>query len=219
MRAMDTSETREETQVASEASSKKEPQDPITSLELFERDAEGLPEVAVEARKAARQFAMLYFHLAKVLVEEFGEHRARGLIERIVFDLGIDRTEQLRAKAERLGIPHDTMDNFTDYADLALAGWVSGLGRDHCPYAQVWQTYFDEHPWFRRFAPLYCDVIDTTVAENLTRRVSHRITENVLTGADTCRHVYFDAPNVAAGWYTYGPGPESGSKPEGEQQS
>ena len=81
---------------------------------------------------------------------------------------------------------------------------VAELGADHCPYGQVWRTYYEQYPWFRRFAPLYCDVIDTTVAENLTRTVSHRITENVLTGAQACRRVYFDAPNVSQGWFTYG---------------
>lgn len=177
-----------------------------TSLDLFDADfAEGrVSAQAYEVRKAARQFAMLYFHMVKTLVEEFGEDRARGLVEKIVFELACDRTDQLRAKAERLDIPHEGMGNFNDYADLALTGWLSELGEDHCPYAQVWRTYYEDHPWFRRFAPLYCDVVDTTVAENLTRRVSHRITENVLTGAETCRRVYFESPNVAQGWYTYG---------------
>lgn len=175
-----------------------------TSLDLIEADAGRISHEALEVRKAARQFAMLYFHLAKTLVEEFGEDRARGLIQKIVFELACDRTDQLREKADRLGIPHDTMDNFNNYADLALSGWVAELGADHCPYGQVWRTYYEQYPWFRRFAPLYCDVIDTTVAENLTRTVSHRITENVLTGAQACRRVYFDAPNVSQGWFTYG---------------
>lgn len=177
-----------------------------SSLDLFEQDAETgrVSPHAHEVRMATRQFAMLYFHFVKTLVEEFGEDRARSLVQKAVFELACDRTDQLRAKAERLGIAHDNMDNFNDYADLALSGWDPELGADHCPYAQVWRTYYDEYPWFRRFAPLYCDVIDTTVAENLTRRVSHRITENVLNGALTCNRVYFESPNVAQGWFTYG---------------
>ena len=177
-----------------------------SSLDLFEQDAETgrVSPHAHEVRMATRQFAMLYFHFVKTLVEEFGEDRARSLVQKAVFELACDRTDQLRAKAERLGIAHDNMDNFNDYADLALSGWDPELGADHCPYAQVWRTYYDEYPWFRRFAPLYCDVIDTTVAENLTRRVSHRITENVLNGAQTCNRVYFESPNVAQGWFTYG---------------
>lgn len=185
-----------------------------SSLDLFDADYdEGrISEQQYEVRKATRHFAMLYFHFVKTLVEEFGEDRARALVQKAVFELACDRTDQLRAKADRLGIAHDDMDSFNDYADLALSGWVPGLGEDHCPYAQVWRTYYGDYPWFRRFAPLYCDVIDTTVAENLTRRVSHRITENVLTGAETCRRVYFESPNVAQGWYTYGV--RDGSSPE-----
>ena len=165
---------------------------------------EDLPFAVREVRKEARQFAMLYFHVAKVLVEEFGEDRARGLLQKIVFELAQDRANQLRKKADELGVEHDDMDHFRDIADLPFSGWVPSLGRDHCPYAQTWRTYFDDYPWFRRLAPFYCDVIDTTVAETLTRKVSHRITQNVLVDGDACLRTYFASPNVEKGWFTYG---------------
>ena len=54
-----------------------QPSPSSTSLDLVEADADRISHEALEVRKAARQFAMLYFHLAKTLVEEFGEDRAR----------------------------------------------------------------------------------------------------------------------------------------------
>ncbi len=160
-------------------------------------------EIINEVRKACRQFAMLYFHFAKVLVEELGEEAAKPLIQKAVFELSLDRSNQLREKAKQLGL-ETTMETFTKITDLPMIGWVKELGRDHCPYAQTWKKYFDDYPWFREIAPLYCDVIDTTNAENFTRRQSHTITENVLTGGDTCRRVYFDSDKVAKGEYSYG---------------
>ncbi len=156
-----------------------------------------------EVRKACRQFAMLYFHFAKVLVEQLGEKKAKELIQQAVFELALDRSDQLRETAEKQGLDF-TMENFMRITDLPMIGWVKELGRNHCPYAETWVKYFDEYPWFRELAPLYCDVIDTTNAENFTRSLSHRITENVLTGGETCEREYFKSDRAAKGELTYG---------------
>ncbi|MBE6907355.1 MAG: hypothetical protein E7476_13880 [Ruminococcaceae bacterium] len=160
-------------------------------------------DAVCEVRKACRQFAMLYFHFAKVLVEELGIERAKPLIQKAVFELSLDRSGQLREKAAQEGLPY-TMESFMKLVDLPFIGWVKELGRDHCPYAETWRKYYDEYLWFREIAPLYCDVIDTTNAENFTRCLSHKITKNVLTGADTCERVYFESESVQKGEYSYG---------------
>ena len=156
-----------------------------------------------EVRKACRQFAMLYFHFSKVLVEEFGKDKAKPLIQKAIFELAIDRSEQLREKASKQGLEF-TMESFMKVIDLPMIGWVKELGRDHCPYAEVWREYFDEYPWFKEVAPLYCDVIDTTNAENFTRSLSHRITKNVLTGSESCEREYFESEQVIKGVFSYG---------------
>lgn len=161
-------------------------------------------EDAVEqVRKACRQFAMLYFHFAKILVEEFGEEKAAPLIQKAIFELAIDRSGQLRDKAEQSNLDF-TMETFMKITDLPTIGWVKELGKDHCPYAQTWVKYYDEFPWFRKLAPLYCDVIDTTNAENFTQCLSHKITKNVLTGGETCEREYFPSKPVSEGVLTYG---------------
>lgn len=156
-----------------------------------------------EVRKACRQFAMLYFHFSKVLVEEFGEDKAKTLIQKAVFELAIDRSEQLREIASNQGLAY-TMENFMKISDLPLIGWVKELGRNHCPYAETWVKYFEEYPWFKEIAPFYCNVIDTTNAENFTRNLSHKITKNVLSGGEACEREYYTSGKVLKGVYTYG---------------
>ncbi len=160
-------------------------------------------EAVGQVRKACRQFAMLYFHFSKTLVEELGEEKAEQLIQKAVFELALDRSEQLRNKAEQSGLEL-SMATFQKITDLPTIGWVKELGKNHCPYAQTWTQYFDAYPWFRKLAPLYCDVIDTTNAENFTRSLSHKITKNVLTGGDSCEREYFTSEQVTKGVLTYG---------------
>lgn len=156
-----------------------------------------------EVRKACRQFALLYFHFSKVLVEELGEDKAKPLIQKAIFELAIDRSDQLREKASKQDLAC-TMENFMKISDLPLIGWVKELGRNHCPYAESWVGYFEEYPWFKDIAPFYCEVIDTTNAENFTQNMSHKITENVLTGGASCEREYFTSEQVSKGVFSYG---------------
>jgi len=155
-----------------------------------------------DIRRECRQFAMLYYHLCKVLVEELGIHTAKEKVQKILYSLSIDRTNQLRKRAEKLKLPC-TLDTFNEINDLPTNGWVEELGKCHCPYAECWVTYYEQSPWFREFAPLYCNVIDTTNIENFTKKLTHKLTKNVLTGDDTCERIYVESDNVKSGKFTY----------------
>ena len=172
-------------------------------IELAEKSTIEFEDAVNEVRKACRQFAMLYFHFSKVLVDELGQENAKPLIQKAIFELAIDRSDQLRQKALAQGLSC-TIENFKKITDLPKIGWVNQLGRNHCPYAEVWTKYFDEYPWFKELAPLYCDVIDTTNAENFTENLSHKITENVLTGGESCKREYFSSTQVLKGVLSYG---------------
>jgi len=159
----------------------------------------------VDVRKAARHFAMLYFHFCKILVDTVGEDAAFPLVQKAIFNLSIDRTDRMRAKAQEQGL-EPTLENFTKVNDLASVGWKSwepSMGGVRCPYAQSWLGYYDDFPWFKRFAPLFCDVIDTTNIENFTRTTSHNITKNLLWGDQTCEREYFESEPVKQGKFTY----------------
>lgn len=163
-------------------------------------------ETISEVRKECRQFAMLYFQFCKVLYKAFGRDKAIELVSEAIFNLSIERTEGARQQAQVLGIDY-SLESFQKVNDLPTIGWVKDLGRNHCPYAQQWLTYFEMEPWFSEFAPLYCDVIDTTNIENFTKKLSHKITSNVLTDKNTssCEHIYFENDDVANGKLTYKP--------------
>ena len=162
-------------------------------------------------RAECRQFAMLYYHMCQVLVETQGVAQAKESVREILYRLSLDRTDQLREKAGELGLPC-TLESFTKINDLPAEGWIAELGVDHCPYAQCWRQYYEKSPWFREFAPYYCDVIDTTNIENFSRTLTPRITKNVLKGDDTCERIYEPSERVQSGFYTYAGGKERGEE-------
>jgi hypothetical protein len=159
-----------------------------------------------EVRRGARQFALLYFHFCKTLVESLGEKEALPLVQKAVFELALDRTDRTRREAQRQGFPPD-LAHFSQVNDLPRSGWegwTPEMGGLRCPYAEAWVAYFKEYPWFKPFASLYCDVIDTTAIENFTRTTSHRITKNLLWGDGACEREYFESPQVKGGALSYG---------------
>ena len=157
-----------------------------------------------EIRKAARQFALLYFHFSKVLYEQFGLDKAKEIIRQVVFEQAVDRSQQLREKAQALGYATETVEDFRRVIDLPFVGWITQWGEDHCPYGEVWREYIKKYPWFKEIAPFYCDVIDTTTIEHFTGHLSHKITQNVILEGDSCKREYFESDAVKKGEYTYG---------------
>ncbi len=168
-------------------------------------------EQAKDVRAECRQFAMLYYHMCDVLVQNLGKDEAKRTVQKILYDLSVDRTDKLRQKAKEAGLPC-TLETFAKINDLPSSGWIGELGKEHCPYANCWITYYEASPWFREFAPFYCDIIDTTNIENFSKCLTHRITKNVLNGFETCERVYEQSDEVKNGHYTYKPQPNAKAK-------
>jgi hypothetical protein len=160
----------------------------------------------MEVRKACRHFAMLYFNFCRALVETLGEDEAFPLARRAVFGLSIDRTDRMRRRAldEGLGTTLESFHAVNDLANLAWEGWDPSMNEARCPYAQAWFEYFEEFPWFRRFARMFCDVTDATNIENFTRDTSHRLTKSLLWGDQSCEREYFPSDDVRNGKLTHG---------------
>ena len=158
-----------------------------------------------DLRLACRQFAMLYFNFCKSLKDELGDEKAFPLVQKTIFNQSLDRTNRARKRAEEQGL-ETNLENFPKVNDLpsdAWTHWEPEMGGVRCPYAEVWLEYYSEHPWFKRYASLYCDVIDTTNIENFTRTLSHKITKNLLWGDATCEREYFESEAVKKGCFTY----------------
>ncbi|MDR1509543.1 MAG: hypothetical protein LBS53_07885 [Synergistaceae bacterium] len=165
-----------------------------------------LQEVVIPVRRACIQYAMLYFHLCKTLVDSLGEKEATPLIQKIVFELSLDRSDRMRRQAQENNIECslENLGAVNDLPRVGWSGWDKSMGGVECPYAEVWLEYFEENPWFKKLASLYCDVIDTTKIENFSRSMSHRITRNQLWGDQTCEREYFPSELVENGSFTYG---------------
>ena len=96
-------------------------------------------EAVDQVRKASRQFALLYFYFSKVLVDNFGEEKAKELIRRAVFELALDRSDKLRKKAKAAGLAADSPEDFRKVTDIPFLGWVPEWGEDHCPSPETWR--------------------------------------------------------------------------------
>lgn len=155
-----------------------------------------------QVREMAYQFADMYFAFVSELVEQYGEQEATETVTRVLFQRAKERANAMIERASETGIER-IPDNIGLVSNVPYLGWVPELGCDHCPYGAAWNKRIEEHPWFRKFASLYCDVTDTTIAEVFTGCYSHRITENVVLGDDGCEREYFLSSDVQNGKYTY----------------
>lgn len=143
-----------------------------------------------EIRQACYHFSDLYFHFAKVLVEEFGQDKAKEIVKSVVYNRAKERGLKLKDTAEKKNLSCE-IENFRKVTDIPFTGWDKALGNLFCPYGAAWLSRYEDNPWFKEFALLYCDVNDTTVTETFTADTSQRITKNILAGDDTCDRIYF----------------------------
>lgn len=155
-----------------------------------------------QVRNMAYQFADLYFEFVKELRNEFGEEKALQVVTNVLFKRAKERADKMIQVALQEGIEREP-ENIGRVSNVPYLGWVPSLGKDHCPYGAAWNKRIIDNPWFQKFACLYCDVTDTTIAEVFTGRYSHKIYENVLLGNENCERTYFLSELVKQGKYTY----------------
>ena len=82
-----------------------------------------------EVRKAARQFAMQFFHFSKVLYDQFGLEKTKDIVRQTVFELAVDRSDQLREKALAQGLKADSVEDFMSGYRPSLHRMDPGMGR------------------------------------------------------------------------------------------
>lgn len=159
-------------------------------------------EAIDEVRKGCMQFAMLYFHFVKTLVDKFGIDEAKMLTQKAIFELAVERSDYLRSRAKELGLEF-TPETMMEVSDIPLLGWDASRKINHCPYAERWMKYYSDYSWFKEFAHFYCDIIDTTNCENFTKDTSHKIIKNVLLGDEVCERIYYKSDEVKKGIFSY----------------
>ena len=170
----------------------------MAAQEMVSREA-----AVAQIRSMAIQFADLYFCFVQELRDELGDEVARKMVRRVLFRRARERAQDMVERAQALGILR-TPQNMPQVSDIAYMGWVSALGREHCPFGVAWNARIAQHPWFREYARMYCDVMDTTVAEAFTGNCSHKLYKNVVLGDESCERVYYPDEAVKNGRFTYG---------------
>lgn len=157
-----------------------------------------------EVRNMAFQFADMYYAFVKVLRDRYGDEEALDIARRVLFMRAKERAEKMIVKAGEEGVER-TPENIHDMSDVSYLGWDPSFGIDTCPYGAAWNRRIKDDPEFRKFACLYCDITDTTIAEVFTGDCSHRLYKNVVLGDDSCERTYFPSEEVKNGVITYDP--------------
>ena len=157
-----------------------------------------------EVRNMAFQFADMYYAFVKVLRDRYGDEEALDIARRELFMRAKERAEKMIVKAGEEGVER-TPENIHDMSDVSYLGWDPSFGVDTCPYGAAWNRRIKDDPEFRKFACLYCDVTDTTIAEVFTGDCSHRLYKNVVLGDESCERTYFPSEEVKNGVITYDP--------------
>jgi len=138
-------------------------------------------EAAEQVRKLGRIFGLMFYHFADLLSEEYGEERARELVEEAVKRFGLDRARQVKEKVVAMAL-EPTLENYHLAADLPEIGWGGPTRESHCPFAEVW---FEKGA--ADLCKLYCDV-DIWKYVGYNPDIEVKRTAWVLEGDRDCRY-------------------------------
>lgn len=104
----------------------------------------------------ARLFALLYYHFAKVLVDEHGKDRGEELIVKEVKNFALERGNRMREEASRLGLDL-TPRTTREISDLPRYTFYTDENGTFCPFADEWEEKGDLG---RKLGLLYCNMND-----------------------------------------------------------
>lgn len=140
-------------------------------------------DVARETFKMARLFALLYYHFAKVLVDEFGKDRGKDLIAKAVKNFALERGGTLRDHALNLGLDL-TDENMRKVSDLPKYTFFTDENRTHCPFADMWE---EKGSIGQELGLIYCNVNDPYKAKGFNPKARlYRYIKNRNLGDTKC---------------------------------
>ncbi len=135
--------------------------------------------------------ALLYYHLTKAMVEEYGEG-ARETIKKAIRAFGLERGMDIARRVTEAGLDL-SIENLDQFYDMPIAqGWSPNAkferGKKYsrteaCSFAEVWK----EKGWVE-IGRLYCDV-DPAIREGYNPDISYAPRENLLDGDPFCASV------------------------------
>ncbi|KYO67064.1 L-2-amino-thiazoline-4-carboxylic acid hydrolase [Thermovenabulum gondwanense] len=136
----------------------------------------------------AELMALLYYHLTKVMIEDYGED-AKNTIKKAIYNFGLERGKNIAKKVIENG-EQLTIENLDKYYDMPISSawkgkseYINGEKRgflESCAFAKVWI----EKNW-QEIGRLYCEV-DPAIREGYNPDIIYKSLKNVLEGYDCC---------------------------------
>jgi len=152
----------------------------------MEKDLISREECIKNIRQECFHFANLYYHFAKVLIDELGREKGKGLIAKAVKNFAIERGLNLRKRVAELGL-EPTPENFMKVTDIPIIAWVRTHEGFYCPYGDAWNKKRDLG---REVGLIYCEMNDSTIYETYNPQWKQmKITKHVLWGDDFCESI------------------------------
>ena len=141
-------------------------------------------ESAQQVRKVGNQVGLLFYHFAKILVDELGDAEGKRLVLEAVRSYGSERGQAIREKVKKAGLEL-TIENFAKFSDLPAAGWeYNEEGTTYCCYAQAWMDRGVE-----ALGRLYCEV-DFALIEAYNPKIQAKRVGSILDGDPCCKMIF-----------------------------
>jgi hypothetical protein len=138
----------------------------------------------------AKLMAMLYYFMAKEIVDSEGEEKGRDIIRRAVWKFGRYRGAKIRENVDARGLPAD-LENLVKYYDMPTSKLTETEVKvtpssyeevtRHCTFADVWTAF-----GAGSLGLIYCEQ-DFALAEGFNKDIKCSRTSDMMEpGADTC---------------------------------
>lgn len=147
-------------------------------------------------QKMAIFAALLYYHLSKAMVEDFGED-AKKTIEKAIERFGFERGKMIAERVKKEGLEL-TVENLDKFYDIPIStGWspegeykyghegvFKKFGRTlNCIFADVWI----ERDW-QEIGKIYCKV-DAALRKGYNPDIKYVTIKNILSGDECCESI------------------------------
>lgn len=151
-------------------------------------------EVQKAVQKMAELTALLYYHLTKAMIEDYGEDAQKTII-RAIQQFGEERGRDIAQRVKEAGLDL-TIENLDRFYDMPIvAGWAPerqyGAGEKqsctkNCTFADVWI----KKGW-KELGRLYCEV-DPAIRKGYNPDLEFVCTKNILAGDSYCESITRD---------------------------
>jgi hypothetical protein len=138
----------------------------------------------------AKLMAMLYYFMAKEIVDSNGEEKGREIIRRAIWNFGRYRGTKIRENVDAKGLPAN-LENLVKYYDLPASKVTETEVKvtpsiyeevtRHCTFADVWMGF-----GAGSLGPLYCEQ-DFALAEGFNKGIKCSRASNMMDpGSNVC---------------------------------